>query len=124
MGIWNSHTSVGNILGTIIPSFWADCDRGGSQEDANEIDPWGWSFFVPGFIMISIGLLIYLFLVSDPVHVAVARPIHHLVSLYTDTIEPPLYGQSGFRGCRNSDLPVSQNIGRCNAMNPMYYKQK
>lgn len=23
MGIWNSHTSVGNILGTIIPAVWA-----------------------------------------------------------------------------------------------------
>ena len=26
MGIWNSHTSVGNILGTAIPAIWA---RGG-----------------------------------------------------------------------------------------------
>ena len=23
MGIWNSHTSVGNILGTAIPAIWA-----------------------------------------------------------------------------------------------------
>ena len=23
MGVWNSHTSVGNILGTAIPSIWA-----------------------------------------------------------------------------------------------------
>ncbi len=23
MGIWNSHTSVGNILGAVIPAIWA-----------------------------------------------------------------------------------------------------
>ena len=23
MGIWNAHTSVGNILGTTVPSIWA-----------------------------------------------------------------------------------------------------
>ena len=23
LGIWNSHTSVGNILGTAVPSIWA-----------------------------------------------------------------------------------------------------
>jgi sugar phosphate permease len=23
LGIWNAHTSVGNILGTAIPSIWA-----------------------------------------------------------------------------------------------------
>ena len=23
LGIWNAHTSVGNILGTVVPSVWA-----------------------------------------------------------------------------------------------------
>ena len=23
LGIWNAHTSVGNILGTVVPSIWA-----------------------------------------------------------------------------------------------------
>ena len=26
-------------------------------------------------------------------------------------------------GARNSDFPVSQNKGKCNVMNPMYYKK-
>ena len=27
MGVWNAHTSVGNILGTVIPAFWVGPDR-------------------------------------------------------------------------------------------------
>ena len=27
MGIWNAHTSVGNILGTAVPSIWAQVGR-------------------------------------------------------------------------------------------------
>ena len=38
------------------------------------------------------------------------------------TVDPPLYEVLG--GAHNSDLPVSQNKGRCNVMNPMYYKKR
>ena len=24
LGVWNAHTSLGNILGTVIPAIWAD----------------------------------------------------------------------------------------------------
>ena len=75
MGVWNSHTSVGNILGTIIPSFWADCD--------GDNDAWGWAFLVPGFIIIFFGIVTYFFLVSDPEHVGLPSPVHHLVSAKT-----------------------------------------
>ncbi|XP_064394360.1 glucose-6-phosphate exchanger SLC37A2-like isoform X2 [Halichondria panicea] len=68
MGIWNSHTSVGNILGTIIPSFWADCD--------GEPSPWGWSFIVPAAIMLAAGVLMFLMLVVDPRHVGLPPPRH------------------------------------------------
>ncbi len=74
MGIWNSHTSVGNILGTIIPSFWADCD--------GDIDPWGWSFMVPAAIMLTAGLLIFLMLVVDPRDVGLPPPRHNTVSVH------------------------------------------
>ena len=52
MGIWYMHTSIGNILGTIIPSIWATCDG-----------PWGWSFVVPGFIIIVVSVPVFLLLV-------------------------------------------------------------
>ncbi|XP_028401776.1 glucose-6-phosphate exchanger SLC37A2-like [Dendronephthya gigantea] len=65
MGIWNSHTSVGNIAGSAVAAVWSD-------------DEWGWSFIVPGLMIIAAGLLIYLFLVVDPSHVDCNPPQHHV----------------------------------------------
>ncbi|XP_033098005.1 glucose-6-phosphate exchanger SLC37A2-like [Anneissia japonica] len=53
MGIWNSHTSVGNILGSLIAGIWVDGD-------------WGWSFIVPGLIIIGSSILVLCFLVVYP----------------------------------------------------------
>ena len=69
MGIWNSHTSIGNILGALIAGAYVT-------------DNWGLSFAMPGLLMCSIGktkcvfeflnsfihlgFLIYLFLIPEP----------------------------------------------------------
>jgi sugar phosphate permease len=68
MGIWNSHTSVGNMLGLLLAAQWANPDA------------WEWSFFAPGFIMLTVAMLIFLFLVVDPSHVGLPQPVHHLKS--------------------------------------------
>lgn len=52
-GIWNSHTSIGNILGSVIAGYYVEKD-------------WSLSFIVPGFIMGVIGFVIFLFVVEDP----------------------------------------------------------
>ena len=52
MGLWNSHTSLGNILGSLIAGAFA----------ANN---WGLSFAVPGLIIASIGFLIFFFLCEE-----------------------------------------------------------
>jgi MFS transporter, OPA family, solute carrier family 37 (glycerol-3-phosphate transporter), member 1/2 len=52
-GIWNSHTSIGNIVGTLIASHYVEKD-------------WALSFIVPGFIMGVLGFVIFLFLVESP----------------------------------------------------------
>lgn len=52
-GIWNSHTSLGNILGSLIAAEFVESD-------------WGLSFMVPGAIMGFAGFLIFLFLVPNP----------------------------------------------------------
>uniref|UniRef100_A0A8C2ZX32 Glucose-6-phosphate exchanger SLC37A2 n=1 Tax=Cyclopterus lumpus TaxID=8103 RepID=A0A8C2ZX32_CYCLU len=49
MGVWNSHTSVGNILGSLIAGAFVS-----SQ--------WGMSFIVPGLIIICTGILCFFFL--------------------------------------------------------------
>ncbi|XP_078438053.1 major facilitator superfamily protein [Wolffia australiana] len=53
MGIWNSHTSVGNIVGSVIASSVLDYG-------------WGWSFLVPGLLIILVGFLVLAFLVANP----------------------------------------------------------
>ncbi|CAN8324977.1 unnamed protein product [Cochlearia groenlandica] len=53
MGIWNAHTSVGNIVGSLIAA--------GVLEYG-----WGWSFIVPGFVMSLGGVLVYFFLAAYP----------------------------------------------------------
>lgn len=52
MGIWNAHTSVGNILGSFIAGAFVE-------------DEWGMSFVVPGLIIIAVGVLVFLFLVPS-----------------------------------------------------------
>uniref|UniRef100_A0A2N9FWX4 Major facilitator superfamily (MFS) profile domain-containing protein n=1 Tax=Fagus sylvatica TaxID=28930 RepID=A0A2N9FWX4_FAGSY len=53
MGVWNSHTSVGNIIGSVVAS--------GVLEFG-----WGWSFVVPGLLVIVVGVLVFMFLVVSP----------------------------------------------------------
>ncbi|OWK05931.1 hypothetical protein Celaphus_00012880 [Cervus elaphus hippelaphus] len=51
MGVWNSHTSVGNILGSLIAGYWVSTC-------------WGLSFIVPGAIVAAMGILCFLFLIE------------------------------------------------------------
>ncbi|XP_066991166.1 glucose-6-phosphate exchanger SLC37A2 isoform X2 [Anabrus simplex] len=55
-GIWNSHTSLGNILGSLIAGEYVETD-------------WSLSFIVPGIIIAAAGFLIFLFLVTSPSYV-------------------------------------------------------
>lgn len=64
MGIWNSHTSVGNILGSAIAGVWAS-------------GQWGYSFIVPGCIIAGMAIFVFLFLVVDPSHVGCQPPQQH-----------------------------------------------
>lgn len=49
MGIWNAHTSVGNITGSLVASAMLSYG-------------WGWSFVVPGLMIICTGLIVFFFL--------------------------------------------------------------
>lgn len=63
-GIWNSHTSVGNILGSVIAGAFVDYN-------------WGMSFIVPGAITGVMGFLTFLYLVVYPEDVGCTSPDHH-----------------------------------------------
>ncbi|XP_061774585.1 glucose-6-phosphate exchanger SLC37A1 isoform X2 [Nerophis ophidion] len=66
MGIWNSHTSVGNILGSLIAGYWVSSN-------------WGLSFIIPGLIIAVMGVVCFLFLIEHP---------NDLKSLYNDGCSP------------------------------------
>ncbi|XP_023806482.1 glucose-6-phosphate exchanger SLC37A1 isoform X1 [Oryzias latipes] len=53
MGLWNSHTSVGNILGSLIAAYWVSSN-------------WGLSFIIPGLIIMAMGVVCFLFLIEHP----------------------------------------------------------
>ena len=53
MGVWNSNTSIGNIIGSIVASGILEIG-------------WGWSFVVPGALAIFVAILVFLFLVVSP----------------------------------------------------------
>ncbi|XP_019446049.1 PREDICTED: putative glycerol-3-phosphate transporter 4 [Lupinus angustifolius] len=53
MGIWNAHTSVGNISGSLIAASVLEYG-------------WGWSFIVPGVLIVFGGIIVYLFLAAYP----------------------------------------------------------
>uniref|UniRef100_A0A1B6D3H7 Sugar phosphate exchanger 3 n=1 Tax=Clastoptera arizonana TaxID=38151 RepID=A0A1B6D3H7_9HEMI len=60
-GIWNSHTSIGNALGTFVAARFASSD-------------WGLSFIVPGVIIATTGFIVFLFLVPNPADVNCVTP--------------------------------------------------
>ncbi|RWR89814.1 putative glycerol-3-phosphate transporter 1 [Cinnamomum micranthum f. kanehirae] len=53
MGIWNAHTSVGNITGSLVASALLKYG-------------WGWSFVVPGVMIAVIGVIVFLVLPTGP----------------------------------------------------------
>ncbi|XP_058152270.1 glucose-6-phosphate exchanger SLC37A1 isoform X1 [Dasypus novemcinctus] len=64
MGVWNSHTSVGNILGSLTAGYWVSTC-------------WGLSFVVPGAIVAAMGLVCFLFLIEHPKDLRLSsRPTH------------------------------------------------
>ncbi|XP_065426736.1 glucose-6-phosphate exchanger SLC37A2 isoform X2 [Chrysemys picta bellii] len=75
MGIWNSHTSVGNILGSLIAGVWVS-------------STWGLSFIVPGIIIAVMGIVCFLFLVEYPEDVDCNPPLHHTESEESEEKDP------------------------------------
>lgn len=61
MGIWNAHTSVGNITGSLLAASVLEYG-------------WGWSFILPGAFIFLGGILVYLFLAAYPEDVGFPCP--------------------------------------------------
>ncbi len=74
MGVWNSHTSVGNILGSVIAGVFVN-------------ETWGLSFVIPGLIIASMGVIIFFFL--TPSMFLVQCILNASWSTVFSLIEPP-----------------------------------
>lgn len=92
MGVWNSHTSVGNILGSLIAGAFVSSS-------------WGLSFIVPGIIIASTGVLCFFFLVEKPEDVNCTTPQHHSEPESGET-EPLLQNSSASEGTVNGSVSV------------------
>lgn len=60
-GIWNSHTSLGNILGTLIAAAFVTQN-------------WALSFIIPGMIIAAMGIVVLFFMVPEPMMVGLPNP--------------------------------------------------
>lgn len=60
MGLWNAHTSVGNIGGSLVAA--AALGYG-----------WGWAFLAPGAALIAAAGLIWLLLAAEPEEAGLER---------------------------------------------------
>ncbi|CAD6262786.1 unnamed protein product [Miscanthus lutarioriparius] len=63
MGIWNAHTSVGNISGSLIAAAMLKYG-------------WCWSFAVPGIMIALVGLTVFLFLPVGPDVIGIQEDLH------------------------------------------------
>ncbi|XP_065176962.1 glucose-6-phosphate exchanger SLC37A2-like [Sycon ciliatum] len=96
LGLWNSHTSLGNIIGAIIPGIWVH-------------NAWGWSFIVPGIIIALMGVVVLLFLAVDPADVDCPPPEQHTSTAGTGSHRParPITTMTAEQGEKRSLLPVA-----------------
>ncbi|XP_049450808.1 glucose-6-phosphate exchanger SLC37A1 [Epinephelus fuscoguttatus] len=91
MGLWNSHTSVGNIMGSLIAGYWVSSN-------------WGLSFIVPGLIIAFMGIVCFLFLIEHP---------NDVKSMYAQNTSPgksvPAKSWSGVNGHTGVYLQYKDN---------------
>ncbi|KAL6903367.1 hypothetical protein ACP4OV_004180 [Aristida adscensionis] len=83
MGIWNAHTSVGNISGSLIAAAMLKFG-------------WSWSFAVPGIMIAVVGITVFLFLPVGPDVIGIEENLHSKDSEKMDT--PLLEGRLESRG--------------------------
>ncbi|KAL6530260.1 hypothetical protein OROHE_014613 [Orobanche hederae] len=67
MGIWNAHTSLGNITGSVVASILLKYG-------------WGWSLVVPGLGIAFVGMILFFFLPVSPESVGVSLDEDYFLS--------------------------------------------
>ncbi|KAF8380597.1 hypothetical protein HHK36_028085 [Tetracentron sinense] len=100
MGVWNAHTSVGNISGSLLAA--SVLDHG-----------WGWSFILPGALVFLGGIMICLFLAAYPEDVGFPSPhgldSHAQAEIGTKDVETQL--QKGGKVDAETTIPRGESVG-------------
>ncbi|CBI38455.3 unnamed protein product, partial [Vitis vinifera] len=89
MGVWNAHTSVGNISGSLLAASVLEYG-------------WGWSFILPGFLIILGGIMVFLFLPAYPEDIGV----------YTDSTDEEAQVERGNSEQRVTNVPRNGSVSR------------
>ena len=89
MGIWNSHNSLGNILGALLAGHFVNTN-------------WGQSFTVPGLLMCLVSLVIFLFLVPEPSVIGMTPPKQQKASVQSSPESPVTGHPDTEKGLRRS----------------------
>ncbi|MCO5608123.1 hypothetical protein L7F22_062329 [Adiantum nelumboides] len=87
MGVWNAHTSVGNICGTLMASAMLQYG-------------WGWSFLVPGVAISVGGMLVFLLLPISPEDAGFPPALHELLQ---DKVQQ-LDGEKGYLNAHDTEF--------------------
>ncbi|VDL91132.1 unnamed protein product [Schistocephalus solidus] len=74
LGLWNSHTSLGNILGGLLAGIFVE-------------SAWGWSFVVPGALIGLMGILVFFFLIPSPEDAGLQTSMSSEVKHTVDIVE-------------------------------------
>ncbi|XP_055610274.1 glucose-6-phosphate exchanger SLC37A2 isoform X2 [Uranotaenia lowii] len=104
-GIWNSHTSIGNILGSLIAAHYVEKD-------------WSMSFIVPGFLMGVFGFVMFLFLVDRPEIVDCQEKVGDVRSGYRRIDDERIAEAGG--SSDNDDLNGTSSEQEINERTPIY----
>uniref|UniRef100_A0A8C5BQE1 Glucose-6-phosphate exchanger SLC37A2 n=1 Tax=Gadus morhua TaxID=8049 RepID=A0A8C5BQE1_GADMO len=97
MGVWNSHTSVGNILGSLIAGAFVST-------------AWGLSFIVPGLIITFTGVLCFFFLVESHTLTSCNLPLLHSATITEVT------SSTSSHATERSEEDHTQAISFCGAL--------
>lgn len=99
MGVWNAHTSVGNISGSLLAASVLEYG-------------WGWSFILPGFLIILGGITVFLFLPAYPEDIGFPCPHSSTSSVYTDSTDEEAQVERGNSEQRVTNVPRNGSVSR------------
>ncbi|KAG6780686.1 hypothetical protein POTOM_013554 [Populus tomentosa] len=98
MGIWNAHTSVGNITGSLLAASVLDYG-------------WGWSFIAPGMFIALAGVLVFLFLAAYPEDVGFPCP--NVPAARAEAVPRDVEAQAQSEGIveKGKNVPIREGSG-------------